>query len=137
MLTQNLKIMIKKILLLFAIALCIIGCSKQKPELKALLTETMRNDKDQQDYKLSPEEMAGCVLKEIDKGIPKLLFGPKRDGYYLAYSRYLKSKDSAEVLTVFKEAEQVFGSVKDARKSFLSVSDHVMTCMGVLLANKN
>lgn len=127
----------KQILLLFALALCIIGCSKHKPELKELLTETMRKDKDQQDYKLLPEEMAGCVLSEIDKGIPKFLFGPKRDGYYLAFNRYLKTKGSEEVFAVFEEFGPVFGSVKDAREKFLGVSDHVMTCMGILLASKN
>lgn len=111
----------------------IVGCSQERISLEEFLVGKMGEDKDQQDYNLPPEEMASCVLTQIDKQIPGLMFGPGRDDFYIAYKNYLSTNNSQNVYTVIKESGETFGSEESARKAFFAISDHIVLCMGAVM----
>ena len=122
-----------RILVLIVLAFLIGGCSQEKAALEEVLVEKMGNDKDQQDYNLPPEEMAACVLKEIDKQIPGFMFGPGRDNFYIAYKKYLSANNSKNIFNVIKESGETFGSEESARKALFAISDHIILCMGAVM----
>ncbi len=122
-----------KTLFLIVLVFSISGCSKEKESLEELLVEKMREDKDQQDYNVSPGEMAACVLTQIDKQIPGLMFGPGRDSFYSAYKLYLNSNSNKDIFNAIKASEKAFGSKESARKAFFAVSDHIFLCMGAVM----
>ena len=104
----------------FSILLVVLiaGCSQERASLEELLVEKMGEDKDQQDYNIPPEEMASCVLTQIDKQIPGLMFGPGRDSFYTAYKLYLDSNTNKNIFNAIKASEKTFGSKESARKAF-------------------
>ena len=118
---------------MIALALLTGGCSQEKAALEEVLVEKMGDDKDQQDYNLPPEEMASCVLTQIDKQIPGLMFGPGRDAFYNAYTKYLSAKNGGDIFNAIKESGETFGSQESARKALFAISDHIILCMGAVM----
>lgn len=111
------------------------GCSsKEKTTLKEALLAKFKDDSDLKDYKLDPETIADCVLGEISSGLPGFAGDPRREQYFEAYTRFANAKSPADAEKAVADYQQLFGSVKDARRAALSVTDHVMTCMGKAVA---
>jgi len=130
---DNSKTKMIKTLFLIVFVFLITGCSQEKASLEEVLIEKMSEDKDQQDYNIPPEEMAACVLTEIDRQIPGFMFGPGRDKFYAAYKIYLGSNNSKNILNAINASEETFGSKESARKAFFAVSDHIFLCMGAVM----
>lgn len=123
----------KKILFLVPLIFLVIGCSKEEVNLENLLTEKMREDKELQDYNLSPDQMASCVVEKINKKISPYLFGAKKDERYTAYINFLKAEEGKEMFAVFKESESVFGSEEKARTALFSVNKYIFDCWSMIM----
>ncbi|HYE35232.1 hypothetical protein [Methylocaldum sp.] len=125
----------KKLIITFLAAFLLIGCAnKEKTTLKEALLAKFKDDSDLKDYKLDPESIADCVVGEISGGLPGFAGDPRRERFFEAYTRFANAKSPADAEKAVTDYQQIFGSVKQARQAALSITDHVMTCMGKAVA---
>lgn len=125
----------KKLMIAFLAVFLLAGCtSKEKTTLKEALVAKFKDDSDLKDYKLDPETIADCVVGEISNGLPGFTGDPRREQFFQAYTYFANAKSPADAEKAVKDYEQLFGSVKEARHAALSITDHVMTCMGKAVA---
>lgn len=125
----------KNLLIVFLTAFLLIGCtSKEKTSLKEALVAKFKDDADLKDYKLDPETMADCVVGEISDSLPGFAGDPRREQFFEAFVHFANTKSPADAEKAVTDYQQLFGSVKEARHAALSITDHVMTCMGKAVA---
>jgi len=125
----------KNLLIAFLAVFLLTGCtSKEKTTLKEALVAKFKDDSDLKDYKLDPETIADCVVGEISNGLPGFPGDPRRERLFEAYTHFADAKSPADAEKAVADYQQLFGSVKEARHAALSVTDHVMTCMGKAVA---
>jgi len=126
----------KKIMTVLVAALSLSACgnSKEQQDLKQVLTEKFKDDSDLKDYKLKPEDIADCVVANISQDAPPIPGDPKRERYFAAYTKFAAAKSPADAEQAVKDYQDLFGGVKEARAAANTVTDHIMSCMG--MANK-
>jgi hypothetical protein len=121
----------KKLLLALLASAALAGCGRQERlSLEEALLEKMRADSELKDYKISPEDMTACVVEEISSNLPVLAVDVRRGAYFEAYAKFISATNP---LKAIEEEAQLFGSVAEARKAAMGVTDHIMTCMGRLI----
>ncbi|MGX2040742.1 hypothetical protein ACWJKU_11515 [Methylocaldum sp. MU1018] len=119
----------------FLATFLLIGCaSKEKTTLREALLAKFKDDSDLKDYKLDPETIADCVVGEISNTLPGFAGDPRRERFFEAYTRFANAKSPGDAEKAVSDYQQLFGSVKEARHAALSITDHVMTCMGKAVA---
>ena len=125
----------KKITALFFVALLLSACgdSKEQKDLKQVLTEKFKDDSDLKDYKLKPEDIAECVVANISQDAPAIPGDMKRDRYFAAFAKFAAVKSPAELEQAVKEYQDVFGGTKESFAAANSVTDHIMSCMGLAI----
>lgn len=126
----------KRNLLALAALLTLAACGhKEKVSLEEVLLERLKSDSDLQDYKLDPQQVADCTIDAISDSLPVMPTDPRRAQYFEAYAKFLGTPSSAEeAQRIFEEQKELFGSVQAARQAGLSVTEHIMTCMGALIS---
>lgn len=126
----------KKPLLVLTALLSLTACGqKEKLGLEEALLARLNEDQDLKDYKLNPQEVADCTLEGISDSLPIMPTDPRRAQYFEAYAQFLSSPTSPEEAHRMIEGQkELFGSVQAARQAALSITDHIMTCMGLLIA---
>ncbi|HLF96145.1 MAG TPA: hypothetical protein VI457_03295 [Methylococcaceae bacterium] len=126
----------KKLLPVLAALLTLAACGhKEKLSLEEALLANLKNDQDLKDYKLDPQEVADCAMEAISDSLPVMPTDPRRAQYFEAYAQFLSSPSSPEEAHRMIEGQkELFGSVQAARQAALSITDHIMTCMGLLIA---
>lgn len=126
----------KKPLLVFAALLTLAACGqKEKLSLEEVLLTNLKNDQDLKDYKLDPQEVADCTMGAISDALPVMPTDPRRAQYFEAYAQFLGSPSSPEEAHRMIEGQkELFGSIQAAREAAMSITDHIMTCMGMLIA---
>jgi hypothetical protein len=129
----------KKSLLVFAALLTLAACGqKEKLGLEETLLAQLKEDQDLKDYQLDPKEVADCTLEAISDSLPVMPTDPRRAQYFEAYAQFLRTPSSAEEAHKLIEGQkELFGSVQAARQAALSVTDHIMSCMGLLIAARD
>lgn len=121
----------KKLLIAICALSIVAGCTtKEQTGLKEALLEKFKDDQDLKDYKLDPETVADCVVKEIADSLPGFAGDPRRDQYFQAYARFINVRSPGDAEKAIHDFQQLFGSVKKASEAATSISDHIMTCMG-------
>jgi hypothetical protein len=121
----------KKLLIAICAASLLVGCSsKEQTGLKEALIAKFKDDQDLKDYKLDPEPIADCVVKEIADTMPGFAGDPRRDRYFEAYVRFINVNSPRDAEQAITDYTELFGSAKQAREAATSVTDHVMSCMG-------
>ncbi len=125
----------KKIMIAFFAALLLVACGKSKEQLdlKQVLIEKFKDDPDLKDYKLKPEDIADCVVENISHEAPAIPGDPKRARYFDAYSKFVGAKAAADAEQAVKEYQDVFGGIKEARAAANTVTDYIMSCMGLAI----
>jgi hypothetical protein len=125
----------KKMMTVFIAALLLSGCgdSKEQKDLKQVFTEKFKDDADLKDYKLKPEDIAECVVANISQEAPAIPGDPKRDRYFAAFTKFASVKSPAELEKSVKEYQDVFGGVKESFAAANTITDHVMSCMGLAI----
>ena len=125
----------KKIVTMFVVALLLSACgsSKEQQDLKQVLTEKFKDDSDLKDYKLKPEDIAECVVANISQDAPPIPGDPKRERYFAAYTKFAAARSPTEAEQAIKDYQDVFGGIKEARAAANTVTDHVMSCMGLAI----
>lgn len=106
------------------------GGGKEQLDLKAALIAKLQEDSDLKDYKLNPADVADCVVQAIADTLPGFTGDPRRKTYFEAYATFVSAKTSADADKAIETYKDLFGSVKQARAAALSVTDHIMGCMG-------
>jgi hypothetical protein len=126
----------KKPLLVFTALLTLAACGQQeKLSLEEALLASLKNDQDLKDYKLDPQEVADCTMESISDALPVMPTDPRRAQYFEAYAQFLSSPSSPDdAHRMIEGQKELFGSVQAARQAALSVTDYIMTCMGLLIA---
>lgn len=119
--------------LLTALMLSACGTSKEQQDLKQVLTEKFKDDSDLKDYKLKPEDIAECVVANISQDAPAIPGDPKRERYFAAYTKFAAAKSPVEAEQAVKDYQDVFGGIKEARAAANTVTDHIMSCMGLAI----
>lgn len=121
----------KKLLLVLLASAALAGCGRQERlSLEEALLEKMQADSELKDYKISPEDMTACVVEEISSNLPVLAVDTRRGAYFEAYASFISASNP---LKAIEDAAPLFGSVAEARKAAMGVTDHIMTCMGRLI----
>ena len=121
----------KKLLIAISTVLLLLGCSsKQQTGLREALVEKFKDDQDLKDYKLDPEEIADCMLKEITANVPGFPGDPRRDKFFEAYARFVGVRSPSDAEKAITDYQELFGSAKKARAAANTITDHLMTCMG-------
>lgn len=129
----------KKLLLVIAALLTLAACGqKEKISLEEALLTSLKNDQDLKDYNLDPQEVANCTLDAISDSLPVMPTDPRRAQYFEAYALFLSAPSSPENAHKMIEGQkELFGSIQAARQAAMSVTDHIMTCMGLLIAARD
>ena len=129
--------MTKRVFALLGLAALLTACGgEQKQTLEQALVAKLQNDSDLKDYKLAPQDVAKCVLEEISNSLPVFPGDPRRGEYFDAYAKFLSADSSAAAQQALDNAAKLFGSVKEARKAAVGVTDFIISCMGELVETK-
>ncbi|MBS1213106.1 MAG: hypothetical protein H6R26_1723 [Proteobacteria bacterium] len=125
----------KKSILVILVAAFLVACgeSPQQVSLKEALTAKLQDDSDLKDYKLNPSDVADCVVQSITEGLPGFAGDPRRPKFFEAYAKFVAVKSPADAEKAMEEYKDLFGSLEQAREAAVSVTDHIMGCMGVAL----
>jgi hypothetical protein len=121
----------KKLLIAIFAGSLLVGCSgKEQTGLKEALIAKYKDDQDLKDYKLTPEEVADCMVREISDSLPGFPGDPRRERFFEAYARFVSVKSPGDAEKAITDYQDLFGSAKQAREAAVNVTDHLMTCMG-------
>jgi len=123
----------KKVMSVILAALFLSACgdSKEQIGLKEALVAKLQDDSDLKDYKLNPADVADCVIKGISENAPGFPGDPRRDRYFEAFTKFVAVKSPTDAEKATEDYKDLFGGdVKLAREAALSVTDHIMGCMG-------
>jgi len=125
----------KKIMTALVVAALLTACgqSKEQQDLKQVLTEKFKDDSDLKDYKLKPEDIADCVVGNISQDAPPIPGDPKRERYFAAFTKFAAAKSASEAEQAVKEYQDLFGGIKEAHAAANTVTDHIMSCMGLAI----
>lgn len=126
----------KKIMTVLVAALLLSACgnnSKEQQDLKQILTEKFKDDSDLKDYKLKPEDIADCVVANVSEGAPPMPGDPKRERFFTAYTQFAGAKSPSDLEKAVKEYQDVFGGVKETYAAANTVTDYIMSCMGLAI----
>lgn len=125
----------KKIMTVLVAVLLLSACgdSKEQKDLKQVLTEKFKDDSDLKDYKLKPEDIAECVVDNISQDAPPIPGDQKRIRYFEAYTKFAAAKSPTEAEQAVKDYQDIFGGIKEARAAANTVTDHIMSCMGMAI----
>lgn len=125
----------KKIVWLFGLTVALSGCGGEgKKSLEQALLDKMKSDTDISDYKLDPQQMADCMLDKITDSLPLSAAGPSRSEFFDTYARFLTTSNPGDGQKVIDDAAKLFGSVQEARKAALSITEHEMDCISTLVS---
>lgn len=125
----------KKIIMAALTAAMLSACSAgpEQVSLKEALVSKLKDDPDLKDYKIEPAEVADCVVKAITDSLPGFPGDPKRAKFYEAYAKFVAVKSPGDAESATNEYKDLFGSVIQAREAAVSVTDHIMGCMGIAI----
>lgn len=129
----------KKMMLVFLAALFLSACgdSKEQVGLKEALIAKLNEDPDMKDYKLTPPEVAECVIHHISENAPGFPGDPRRDRFFQAYTQFIVAKSPSEAEKSMQEYKDLFGDdIKQTRQAALEVTDHIMGCMGAVIERR-
>ncbi len=93
----------------------------------------LQDDPDLKDYKLNPSDVADCVVKSITDSLPGFPGDPRRPKFFEAYAKFVSIKSPGDAEKSMEEYKDLFGSLTQAREAAVSVTDHIMGCMGVAI----
>lgn len=121
----------RKILIAVCAVFVLAGCStKEQTGLKETLVAKFKDDQDLKDYKLDPEPIADCVVREITDSLPGFAGDPRRERFFEAYARFLSVKSPNDAEKAITDYTELYGSAKKAREAANGVTEFVMNCMG-------
>lgn len=121
----------RKILIAVCAVFVLAGCSsKEQTGLKESLIAKFKDDQDLKDYKLDPDPIADCVVREITDSLPGFAGDPRRDHYFEAYVRFVNVNSPNDAEKAITDYTELFGSAKKAREAANGVTEFVMNCMG-------
>lgn len=121
----------KRMLIAICAASLLAGCaSKEQTGLKEALIAKFKDDSDLKDYKLDPEPIAECVVRQITETLPGFAGDPRRDRFFEAYVHFVNVNSPNDAEKAITDSAELFGSAKKAREAATSVTEHVMVCMG-------
>lgn len=124
----------KKLLIAFCAVVLLAACTtKEKTGLKESLVAKLKDDPDLKDYKLEPDPIADCVVREIVETLPGFAGDPRRDKFFEAYTRFVNVKTPREAEQSITDYQELFGSAKLAREAATNITNHMMTCMGLAI----
>lgn len=125
----------KKIMIAAMIAALLSACSggPEQVSLKEALVAKLKDDSDLKDYNIEAAEVADCVVKAITDGLPGFPGDPKRAKFYEAYAKFVAVRSPNDAEKAINEYKDLFGSVIQAREAAVSVTDHIMGCMGIAI----
>ena len=133
--TIHTTIAMKKFLLISLSALLLTACSEEKKQFVQAVSEQMQNDQDIKDYDLDPEKMTECVVDLVTQKMPGLFpFDPRRQPYYVGYSKLISVKQSENPKQSLLEVQEAFGSKKATMQALMNYSESVMTCVTALVS---
>jgi hypothetical protein len=124
----------RQILLLALVAVLAACADKQERNaFEEKLAARLATDPDLKDYNLDPKEVAECVTVEVAKTLPGFRGSPVRKPYWEAYAAFESVRTSEEALETIKRYKDVFGSEQKASAAALSITEHIMHCMGEMI----
>jgi len=122
------------VVLFTSIVLSACGNSPEQTSLQDAMTAKLKDDQDLKDYKLDPSEVAACVVKSITDSLPGFSGDPRRARYFEAYTRFVSVDSPGAADSAMQQYQDLFGGIKEAREAANTVTDHIMSCMGVAIA---
>lgn len=132
--THNQVDSMKKITCIIFAALLLSACSPSKEQvgLKEVLVAKLQDDTDLKDYKLDPSDVADCVVKAISENAPGIPGDPRRTRYFEAFTKFIDVKAPGDAQKATEDYKDLFGgSVSQAREAAMSVTEYIMSCMGM------
>lgn len=122
-------------IILVAVVLLMIGCSEKKEYENAVL-EQMKVDQDIKDYKISPENMAECVVQTSSSKMPGLVaIDPTRKAAYKSYIKMLQLNKSTDPNKALEELRAEFGSPKGLADAHANYAESIVECMAGLVTS--
>jgi hypothetical protein len=123
----------KKLLLISISALLLPACADKNQYEQAVL-EQMQKEQDVKDYKISPEEMAKCVVDKTSSNMPGVFaLDPQRMTAYRNYTKMLTLAKAEDPKKTLEELRTDFGSAKDLAKAHTNYTESLMECLSVIL----
>lgn len=123
----------KKLLLIALSSLLLSACSDRNQYEQAVLDQ-MRMEKDIQDYKLSPERMAKCVVDTTIGNMPGLfMFDPNRMAALRSYTKMINLTSSKDPKKTLEELRNEFGSAKALAEAHANFTESQMDCLSALI----
>ena len=121
----------KKILLICISALLLPACADKQQYEQAVLAN-MESDQDMKDYKIDPEDMAGCVVEISSKEMPGIFnYDPERMTSYQNYAKMLSMNIVADKKKMLNELRSLFGSPKALSEAHRNYAESVMECLSI------
>lgn len=126
----------KKVILMFAVILSVVGCA-EKGEYEQAVAKQVARDKDVQDYKIQPEKMVACVVDTSSKKMPGLVpFDPDRRQAYQNYTKMLNLYESSDPKKMLEELRNTFGSPKALADAHSNYAESTMECVSGLVTSE-
>jgi hypothetical protein len=76
-------------------------------------------------------------MKNIADSIPGIPGDPKRARYFEAYTKFVTISSPEDARKAREDYKDLFGgSIKDANAAAMSITDHVMSCMGIAIEQR-
>lgn len=131
---NHLVILIMKRIAVIAIAASSLTACSEKTEYEQAIIEEMQQEKDVQDYNLSPETMARCVVDLSSHNMPGIIaFDPKRLEAYRSYTKMLTLHKAENPEQLLAELRTDFGSPKALADAHSNYTESVMNCFASLI----
>ncbi len=124
----------RRLVIVFFILL-LTACGEEKKQYEQAVLAQMQDDQDIKDYNIDPETMTECVVDLTSKKMPGIVsIDPRREPYYIAYSKLISVKTSKDPRKTLQEIHEAFGSTAEVRKALNNYSSGVMECITALVS---
>jgi hypothetical protein len=124
----------KKKLLIVLCALLLTACADKNQYEQAVL-EQMQKEQDIKDYKISPEDMAKCVVAQTSENMPGVFaFDPTRLTAYRNYARMLSSAVPKDPKLEMEQLRADFGSPAALAEAHSNYTEGVVECYSVAVS---
>jgi hypothetical protein len=124
----------KKKLLILLCALLLTACADKNQYEQAVL-EQMQKEQDIKDYKISPEDMAECVVVQTTEKMPGVFaFDPTRLTAYRNYTRMISSAVAKDPKVEMEELRAAFGSPAALAEAHANYTEGVVECYSVAIS---
>jgi hypothetical protein len=124
----------KKNLLLLLCALLLTGCA-DKQQYEKVVLEQMQKEHDIKDYKITPEDMAQCVIAQTAERMPGIFrFDPARLTAYRNYARMLSSDVPKDPKLEMEQLRADFGSPQALAEAHTVYTESLVECYSVIIS---